>query len=403
MTTRSTAATLPGRRHDIDAMRTLAFGLLILYHVGMFYVAEWGWHVKSAYLSETLQIPMLLVNQWRMPLLFLVSGLAVHFATARTGPGRFARQRTWRLLIPLLFGMAVVVPPQAYFQALSNGAFAGSYPVFLWHYFTFQSWPAGAFDGSEIGITWNHLWYLPYLLAYTLALAALLPVMRSAAGRRMLAAVRTLRGGHLLVLPVVPFLIYAWMLRGRYPVTHALIDDWYSHAVYFTVFLLGYAIGNDAGLWGELLRLRRIALGLALTSFTAFVTMIQLWPESPLAWQYAGGRALICFNSWFWLVAVLGWGHHLLNRPFRWLPYANEAVYPWYVLHQTITVVLGYQLSRLALGPVVEPVLVLGGTVAGCLLIGEYLIRRTPILRPLFGLKPIRQRRNPGLQEATQA
>src|SRR5690554_3056190 len=67
------------RRHDIDALRVIAFGLLILYHVGMFYVADWGWHIKSAYLAEWLQHPMLLLNRWRMSLLFLVSGLAVNF------------------------------------------------------------------------------------------------------------------------------------------------------------------------------------------------------------------------------------------------------------------------------------------------------------------------------------
>ena len=65
------------RRHDIDALRVIAFGLLILYHVCMFYVLDWGWHVKSTYQAEWLQWPMQFVNQWRMPLLFVISGLAV--------------------------------------------------------------------------------------------------------------------------------------------------------------------------------------------------------------------------------------------------------------------------------------------------------------------------------------
>lgn len=379
----------PNRRHDLDAIRVFAFALLILYHVGMFYVADWGWHIKSAHLSETLQLPMMLVNQWRLPLLFLISGVAVHFLLRRAGTGEFARLRIRRLLIPLLFGMAVIVPPQAYYQALSNNAFNGSYGVFLWQYFTFREWPGGAFDGSEIGITWNHLWYLPYLLMYTLVFVSLLPALRSTGGQRLLVALRSLRGWRLYVLPVVPFLIYAWTLRGRFPETHALFNDWYAHAVYFTVFMLGYGIGSDAGLWQEFRRLRKCSIGLAAISFTSLMVVFEVWPENPTWLHDAGGRALICFNSWLWLMAVLGWSHHLLNRPFHWLPYATEAVYPWYILHQTITVVLGYQLSQLALGPVVEPALVLGGTLIGCLLIHEFLIRRVGVLRPLFGLKPV--------------
>lgn len=377
-----------GRRHDIDAIRVLAFALLIFYHVGMFYVAGWGWHVKSAHLSETLQLLMMLVNQWRLPLLFLISGVAVHFLLRRAGAGEFAWLRTRRLLVPLAFGMVVVVPPQAYYQMLANGAFDSGYAEFLWRYFTFRGWPEGAFDGSQIGITWNHLWYLPYLLFYTLVFALVLPALHSATGQRLVASFRSVRGWQLYLLPALPFVLYAWTLRGRFPETHLFVNDWYAHAVYFTVFMLGYAIGSDAGLWREFQRLRKRSITLAGASYLSLMLVYEFWPDDPNWLHYAGSRALICFNSWFWMMAVLGWSHHLLNRPFHWLPYATEAVYPWYILHQTVTVVLGYELSRLALGPVIEPVLVLGGTLVGCLVIHEYLIRRVPLLRPLFGLKP---------------
>ena len=90
--------TTHNRRYDVDALRVFAFGLLILYHVGMFYVADWGWHVKSAYQAEWLQLPMQLVNQWRMPILFVISGLAVSFVWGRYSPGELARRRIVRLL-----------------------------------------------------------------------------------------------------------------------------------------------------------------------------------------------------------------------------------------------------------------------------------------------------------------
>ena len=104
-------------------------------------------------------------------------------------------------------------------------------------------------------------------------------------------------------------------------------------------------------------------------------------------WAEQASAFIIYFNRWIWIVAVLGWGHHLLNRPMRWLPYATEAVYPWYILHQTLILVVGYNLSQLQLGPFVESALVLIATIGGCYVLHEFVIRRVGILRPLFGLK----------------
>lgn len=387
MTAPSLPNRVPNRRYDIDALRVLAFAVLILYHVGMFYVADWGWHVKSAYTAEWLKFPMLLVNQWRLALLFLISGAVVHFLLDKVSPGRFAWLRTRRLLVPLAFGMLVVVPPQAWLQARANGAFEGGYGEFLIRYFTFQGWPPGAFDGSEIGITWNHLWFLPYLLTYTLLLAALLPVFRRALGMRVLGWIRSLRGPMLFVFPALPFVAIGALL-GDYPETHAYFDDPRAHATYFLVFLLGFAIGRDEGLWGELVRLRWTALPLALTSY---FLLIMIWFLDLDAFgSIAVARGVLeSYNGWFWLMTVLGWGAHALNRPFPGLGYATEAVVSWYILHQTLTVMLGAGLTPYALGPVVEPLLVVGGTVVGCLLIHEFIVRRVRWLRPLFGLKPV--------------
>lgn len=375
------------RRYDIDALRVLAFGLLILYHVGMFYVDDWGWHIKSAYTAGWLQWPMLVVNQWRMPLLFVISGVAAGFLLARCDGRAFAWSRTRRLALPLLFGMAVVVPPQAYWQAVANGAFDGNYLQFLARYFTFEAWPEGAFDGSHVGITWNHLWYLPYLLVYSLLLAALLPLLRGRRGQALQARVRGLRGWRLWLMPALPLTLATWALAGPFPTTHDLVNDWHTHAQYFAMFLFGWWLGVDRGLWSELRARRWLWLAAAPLTFAAFVLLMHVTEPVPSV-----GRALYDFvqrlNGWTWILLVLAWGHHLLNRPFAWMPYANEAVYPWYVLHQSITVVAGALLSRYALGPVVEPLLVIVATVLGCALLHEMLIRRSAWLRPLFGLKP---------------
>lgn len=385
----------PGRRYDIDTLRVGAFALLILYHVGMFYVADWHWHVKSMHTAEWLKFPMLLVNRWRLPLLFLISGLAVNFLLRKVSGPRFAWMRIKRLLIPLLFGMAVIVPPQAYCQALYNGAFHGNYWQFLVHYFSFQPWPRGAFDGWYYGITWNHLWYLPYLLAYTLVLAALLPVLRGSVGRWLRTRFCGLRGVKLVLLPALPIVFGTWYLASRYPTTHDLLHDWHMHWVYFLLFLYGYLMGTDTGLWQELKRLRWPLLIGALATFSAYLFLEFVLLHSSPDWQRAGYDFFKYLNTWTWILMLLAWSFTLLNRPFPWLGYANEAVYPWYVLHQTIIVIAGFTLSKLALGPVLEPALVIGVTVLGCLLLHEFVIRRTPWLRPLFGLKPIARNAQP--------
>lgn len=374
------------RRYDIDALRVFAFGVLILYHVGMFYVADWGWHVKSEYLVDWLKYPMVLVNRWRLPLLFLISGLAVNFLLRKAGAGDFAWSRFKRLVVPLAFGMLVVVPPQAYFQALSNGAFSGNYFEFLVAYFTFRPWPVNAFDGSHVGITWNHLWYLPYLLVYSMLLAVLLPLLNGVRGTRLRERFRALRGVKLWVLPALPLIVSTWLLSGSFPSTHDLVSDWHMHTIYFTIFLYGYWIGTDRGMWAELQRLRWWLVGASVFTFSAFLLFAFITVPAPSVAR-ATYDVFQYLNAWTWIMLVLAWGHHWLNRPFRWLPYATEAVYPWYILHQTITVVAGYQLAKYSLDPVVEPALVLAITVGGCLVLHEFVIRRVNGLRPLFGLK----------------
>ena len=378
------------RRHDIDVIRVLAFGLLILYHAGMLYVAplaDWqGMPLHSHHLAEWLQYPMLFVNRWRLELLFLISGLAIHFMRRRAGLGRLAWRRTLRLLLPLSFGMLVVIPIQPYVQGLAEHRIAPGFAAFLLHY-----WTHGYTDD---GLTWAHLWYLPYLWVYTMLLLALLPALESRLGLRLRAACLRLRGASLLVHPVLPLFAYGLLLSWRYPETHALIGDRYALALYATMFFYGYLLGTDNGLWAELARLRHVTLVLALGCFAAHLGL-----ERFVGQFIHAHSALIVIKllavwlrysyTWIAITAVLGWGHALLNRPFRWLPYAREAVYPWYVLHQSLLLLFAWQLMPLRLGPVTEPALILLGTIGGCALLHELVIRRIRWLRPLFGLNAL--------------
>ena len=374
------------RRHDIDALRVLAFGSLILYHCAMAYVAGWDWHIKSPHTAEWLQYPMLFLNRWRMDLLFLISGLALSFLRRRGGGLRLAWMRSRRLLLPLLFGMAVVVPLQPYVQGVGNGLVEPGFWRFLLRYWSGGPWPANAFDGWQFGITWNHLWYLAYVWTYTMLLLALSPLLQSRPGLAVLAAIAQLRGPALLFLPALPLVLWALLWQARFPATGDLIHDWFMHAEYFSCFLYGHWLGADTGLWDELRQLRRRSLGYALGAYCGYMLLVRFLPDDAGLIQLSVARTLRWTYCWLAIAAALGWAHHLLNRPFRWLPYATEAVFPWYVLHQTLIVGLAYWLIPLHLGAVLEPLLLVSGTVAGCALLHEYLIRRSAWLRPLFGL-----------------
>jgi peptidoglycan/LPS O-acetylase OafA/YrhL len=377
------------RRHDIDALRAIAFAFLILYHLAMLYVAEWPWHLKSHETFYWLQPVMIGLNRWRMDLIFLISGVAAGFLLKPGASGRFAWQRTLRLFVPLVFGMAVVVPIQPYAQGVANGLVEPGLGTFIVRYYTGYAWPPHAFDGWEHGFTWNHLWYLAYLWVYTLVLALFAGPLANRAGVRAKAAFLGLRGWALLVLPAVPLFLYTVVLQPVFPDNGDFIHDWYRNAVYFTVFLYGYALSRDAGAWAELVRLRRPALACAAWVLLAYY-MLVLWLPDDAAWPL---QALVWAlrNLYIWTVicAILGWSAHALNRPFRWLPWANESVYPWYLLHQSLIVGLAFVLVPLKLASPLEAALVLAGTVLGCFAVTEG-VRRIDWLRPLFGLKRAR-------------
>lgn len=381
------------RRHDIDALRALAFALVILYHVGMYYVAGWGWHLKSPHAAEWLQVPMRALNLWRMDLVFLISGLALGFLQRGQSGAGLLRSRSARLLLPLAFGMVVVVPYQPYAQGVANGLIEPGFARFLARYYTGGPWPAGAFDGAHVGVTWNHLWYLAYLWLYTVVLVLLMPLLRSAAAQRWRHAFLGLRGPVLLIAPAVPLAVYSLLLWPRFPPTHDLVGDAWLHAVYFTLFLYGWWIGTDEGWWAEATRLRHAALAAAAVLLAAHLGLRAALPPD-MAVLRLPARVVADFYLWAVLVAILGWAHLRLNRPWPWLAWANESVYPWYLLHQTLIILLAVWLAPLALGPVVEPALLLAGTVAGCWAVTA-VVRRVNLLRPLFGLKPTARPRCP--------
>ncbi|NBD96248.1 MAG: acyltransferase family protein [Gammaproteobacteria bacterium] len=386
------------RRHDVDAVRTGAFALLILYHVGMVYVADWGFHIKSPSTAEWLQWPMVAINRWRMPLIFLVSGLALGLSALALRPGRMALRRTSLLLVPLIFGMLAIVPIQAWVEARTNGAFETGFGAFMLRYLRLKPWPGGGFAGAEFGVTWNHLWYLAYLWTYTLVLAAGMAfhrAIRTPNPAQTQAPIGRIGIACLVTLPVLWWFFVLYGLEPRFGDTKALLDDWAQHAKYFPVFLFGFFLARRRAWWTAVREYRRIPLVLALTGLGVYMALRfagrALSPEEVAALPDLDWRAISdsahALYAWNALLAILGYAAAWLNRPRRWMPYANRAVYPWYILHQSLIVPLAALLIPLSLPGPAEAMLVLTGTIAGCAVIHHFVLLRVRWLQPPMGMQ----------------
>lgn len=374
------------RRYDIDWLRVLAFGLLIFYHIGMFYVDEWQWHVKSAYLSDPLQAIMLWSSQWRMSLIFFLSGIALSLTEPKVSSARLLKIRGLRILVPLIFGMLIIVPPQLYFELKQFFGYRGGYAEF----YTFYVNPSTErFPEKQFGfiglLTWNHLWYLPYLLTYTLIYLLLKPGFKAAgrwlAGRRESVA-------WWFIVPVLLLTLYGLILKPYFPKTNNLVFDWYNHAVYFTVFLSGYFIARSEVAWADVVRFRKIWLGIGVFAYIFVLAFVDDWFDFPYDtfWQKLPIQILVYVNAWSWILTMLGFAGAYLNKPSKRLAQLNEAVLPAYILHQTLIIVIGVGLSTLSLGGVAESLLLVLGTFLSIALLYS-VIKRFAVLRVLFGMK----------------
>jgi glucan biosynthesis protein C len=365
------------RQYFLDWIRILAFFLLILYHTGMYYVS-WGWHVKSPYASTALEPFMMLSSPWRLGLLFMVSGVATAFLFEKMQLGAFLRRRSARLLVPLLFGMLVIVPPQSYLEVVEQLAYQGSYLEFMHLYVT--GYHGFCREDCLRLPTWNHLWFVAYLWCYTLAYAALasLPLARMSALME-----RHLTGWRVIVLPWMALAVARILLYSRFPTTHDVVNDWYNHADYFLLFLIGALLARQAGFWRQLETQRFAALGLALACWAVMVVYVALpeniLPGPPEAWRYPH-RLVYTLCQWSAIVAICGFGHRHLQLDSAKRRYLTQAVFPLYIVHQTLIVLFAHALKVVGMAPVTEGIVLVVLTFTAGFGIFE-AVRRVPVLR----------------------
>ncbi|MBU1377179.1 MAG: acyltransferase family protein [Alphaproteobacteria bacterium] len=364
------------RRYDLDALRVGAFLLLLLYHLGMFYVS-WDWHVKSSHILPGLEPWMGVLNPWRLSLLFVISGAATRFMSEKGATGELAAQRSQRLLIPLAFGMILIVAPQSWAQVVEQKGYTGSFLDFWPRYLTFD---------SSFGIilpTYNHLWFVVYLWVYTM-LALLLRPFWPAMDR---AVAWLLKGPALVILPALLFGLYRATAERAWGETHIVWADGYAHLQYGTGFLLGLLMARTDAAWDFLAR-RRLAIlagvGVAL-AVGLFLRRYEYAEDS----GWLGVMAAFVREAYAWttICALFGYARRYIRSGSPLLTTLTEAVFPFYIIHQTAIVLAGHFLKPVGLPVLVEAGTILAIEVAACL--ATYgLALAVPILRLPLGLKP---------------
>lgn len=373
------------RRYDLDWLRVIVFGLLIFYHVGMFFV-PWGWHLKNNEIYDWLRWPMLFLNQWRLPILFMISGMGTYYALGKRSMGKFVWERFLRLGIPLVGGMILIVPPQVYFERLAEGQFSGSY----WEYFT-----TIAFDGvyPEGNLSWHHLWFLPYLLVFSWVLAPLFVYLRRHQTLFIEWIKRLIQKTWGIYVFVIPLYFVESLIEPFFPVTHALVDDWFNFIFSIILFFYGFIlIATGDVFWQTVAKVKQKALALGIIGFSGQLIIWLFFEDSYLI--HFTEALLKVVNLWSWILVLFAYASQYLNRPSKGLAYSNRAVYPFYILHQTVTIAIAYYLMDLDWGFVPKALILVVGTFGISWLIYDLIILRIPILHPLFGLKKKKPAKN---------
>jgi glucans biosynthesis protein C len=372
------------RRNDLDWLRLIAITILLFFHTGMLF-NPWEWHIKNNETSETFRYWMIWLHFWRMPLLLFISGAGTYMALGKRTTAQFAGERFKRLFIPLAFGMFVVVPPQIHFEHINE--YSG-YADFYKTVFNFIPYPEGSFS-------WHHLWFVAYLFVFSLIAIPLLSFLRSdrsSGFKRKMAAVFMSPAG-MLFIPSIFILITQIILRPYFPEeTHALLDDWGFFTFYFSFFLFGMLCYSDINIWKSIGENRNYLLTAALFILIPFyLTYFHFREIITLPWDTDTVETIFdvvaIFLSWFTVITVIAFGQHYLNRPHPWLKHFNEGLYPFYILHQTVIIAIGYYICQLHWSIFAKFWTVSFLTLASCVGFYFLIIRPFNVMRFLFGMK----------------
>ena len=371
----------PERRNDLDWIRILAVLLLVPFHTARIFDIFEPFYVKNAELSVGLSyLVVFFLSRWQMQILFLLAGASTWYALRRRSGGQYIGERLKRLLVPFVFGTLVIVPPQMYYALLFRSAAPASYLEFYAQFFQFR--PPGMPDYTGIGFSWAHLWFILDLLVISLVVLPLFLGLKTRTGQRITAGLGAfLERGPAIFLLALPI-----------PFVDELLPevDGKPFFIYMLVFIYGFLLMTHSGYQRALDRYKWLALGLALACTTIMGAVefagVQFADNSP-------GDALLffirTFGLWFWLMAILGLGHRYLTADNRVLRYARDASYPFYILHQTVIVAIGFYVVQWTAGVLPKYLFIVVCSLVVSVVLYDLVVRRTNVTRFLFGMKPL--------------
>lgn len=343
------------RRHDVDWLRTLAMGLLILYHVALSF-QPWASLIRFPHNKQSLEwiwVFMSIINVWRIPILFLVSGMGLRFAMERRDWKQLLKDRTIRILIPYIFG------------------------IFILQYIVTMALPYLGWNAA-FTISFGHLWFLLNIFLYFTWLIGILIYWKDNPDNgfsRFISKVISWRFG--LFLFAIPMMIEAWLVNPTSFATYVEnAHGWLLGLICFIMGLLFISVKDV--FWPAVVRIRWNALVIALSLYLVRLFIFEL--QGAPNW-------LIAFESICWMFTILGFGSVYLNKPSPSLRYFSKAVYPVYIVHMPVQFIIAYFLLSLQLSAFIKFIILLAGTFGISILLYELILRRLKWIRPLFGMK----------------
>lgn len=350
----SHATSSASRRYDVDWLRTFALGLLIVYHIGIAF-QPWGAlinFITNRQPIEEIWPVMAMMNVWRIPLLFLISGMGVFFAMQRRGWITLLKDRTARIMLPFVFGFFLICPIHVYLAAKWFGMPAKYTP------------------------NMGHLWFLVNIFVYVLVLLPVFVFLKSWRGQAILDWVsRGLRHPWLLLLAAVPLAAEAWIMDPN--IFSVYYNSKHGALMGLICFFSGFfLVSLGEAFWNAVQKLRWFCLG------SAFV----LYLIRVIVWDVGGINPVTAVESTCWMLGLIGLGSRYLNRPSGTLTYLSAAVYPVYIVHMPVQYAISYFLIPLDIAAPLKLIILTVTTFAGCFALYE-ILRRLKWIRPLFGMK----------------
>lgn len=386
------------RRYDIDWLRVSATYLLLLFHVGMVFNPAPFYHIRNADQSFAMLIVCGFISLWHMPLFFLLAGWSAFSSISVRNTGGFLRERFFRLFVPLVAG-CVLLMPAIKFLELSSGLdanYTGLHVAPSLQEGFRQVIPSGLpvaapFNESFLSFlptffthlsrfTWAHLWFVAYLLTFTLLY---LPLFRRIRDSREWFG----RGVSVIWVygPILPLAIIQVTMRERWPGLQNLIDDWANFAYYSIYLIAGFALARFPALEEAMHRERKRALAIGLAATVVLLLGVLGAFSSPSILL-----ANTAIAGWCFVVSLLGWARRKLSYQTAALAYLTESAFPVYLLHQWAIVVPGYFLIRSPLGLWTKFLLLLVISTALTMAPYHLLVRPFSIPRFLCGMKTTR-------------